>query len=137
MGGAKRLNRAANGIVRGEGAGVVVLKPLSRAQADHDPIHAVILGSAVNQDGRTNELLRPTAGRKRRSLKQAYRTAGVSPDTVQYVETHGTGTFLGDPIEAKALGTVLGSNRPAQQPCAIGSVKTNLGHLEAAAALRD
>jgi acyl transferase domain-containing protein/acyl-CoA synthetase (AMP-forming)/AMP-acid ligase II/acyl carrier protein len=131
----KAFDRAANGIVRGEGAGVVVLKPLSRAQADSDPIHAVILGSAVNQDGRTNGITAPNRWAQETLLKQAYRTAGVSPDTVQYVETHGTGTFLGDPIEAKALGTVLAANRPAQQPCAIGSVKTNLGHLEAAAGI--
>ena len=129
----KAFDARANGYVRSEGAGLVVLKPLSRALADGDPIYAVIRGSAVNQDGRSNGLMAPNPLAQEAVLSEAYRRAGVSPGRVQYVEAHGTGTFLGDPIEAKALGTVLAVDRPPEQPCALGSVKTNLGHLEAAA----
>jgi acyl transferase domain-containing protein/acyl carrier protein len=129
----KAFDARANGYVRSEGAGLVVLKPLSRALADGDPIYAVIRGSAVNQDGRSNGLMAPNPLAQEAVLREAYRRAGVSPGHVQYVEAHGTGTFLGDPIEAQALGTVLAIDRPPGQPCALGSVKTNLGHLEAAA----
>ncbi len=129
----KAFDAQANGYVRSEGAGVVVLKPLSRALADGDPIYAVIRGSAVNQDGRSNGLMAPNPLAQEAVLRAAYRRAGVSPGHVHYVEAHGTGTFLGDPIEAKALGTVLATDRPLGQPCALGSVKTNIGHLEAAA----
>ncbi len=129
----KAFDSRANGYVRSEGAGLVVLKPLSMALADGDPIYAVIRGSAVNQDGRSNGLMAPNPLAQQAVLREAYGRAGVSPDQVQYVEAHGTGTFLGDPIEAKALGTVLALDRPPEQPCALGSVKTNLGHLEAAA----
>jgi len=123
----------ANGIVRGDGAGLLVLKPLSRAVADGDRIHAVIRGSAVNSDGRSNGLMAPNGQAQERLLRAACRQAGVDPSEVQYVEAHGTGTHLGDPIEARALGAVLGTGRPPERPCAVGSVKTNLGHLEAAA----
>jgi acyl transferase domain-containing protein/acyl carrier protein len=129
----KAFDARANGYVRSEGAGLVVLKPLSRALADGDPIYAVIRGSAVNQDGRSNGLMAPNPRAQEAVLREAYGRAGVSPGHVQYVEAHGTGTFLGDPIEAKALGTVLAIDRSPEQPCALGSVKTNLGHLEAAA----
>jgi len=129
----KAFDARANGYVRSEGAGLVVLKPLPRALADGDPIYGVIRGSAVNQDGRTNGLMAPNPLAQEAVLREAYRRAGVSPGHVQYVEAHGTGTFLGDPIEAKALGTVLAIDRPSGRPCALGSVKTNLGHLEAAA----
>lgn len=129
----KAFDARANGYVRSEGAGLVVLKPLSRALADGDPIYAVIRGSAVNQDGRSNGLMAPNPLAQEAVLREAYRRAGVSPGQVQYVEAHGTGTFLGDPIEAKALGTVLAIDRLPGRPCALGSVKTNLGHLEAAA----
>ena len=91
---------------------VVVLKPLSKALADGDPIYAVIRGSAVNQDGRSNGLMAPNPLAQEAVLREAYRRAGVSPGHVQYVEAHGTGTFLGDPIEAKALGAVLAVDRP-------------------------
>jgi myxalamid-type polyketide synthase MxaE and MxaD len=131
----KAFDARANGYVRSEGAGVVVLKPLSKALADGDPIHAVIRGSAVNQDGRSNGLMAPNPLAQEAVLREAYRQAAVSPGKVQYVEAHGTGTLLGDPIEAKALGTVLGVERPPGRPCALGSVKTNLGHLEAAAGI--
>jgi acyl transferase domain-containing protein len=131
----KAFDARANGYVRSEGAGVVVLKPLSNALADGDPIYAVIRGSAVNQDGRSNGLMAPNPLAQEAVLREAYRQAAVSPGKVQYVEAHGTGTLLGDPIEAKALGTVLGVERPPGRPCALGSVKTNLGHLEAAAGI--
>ncbi|HBB35614.1 MAG TPA: short-chain dehydrogenase [Cyanobacteria bacterium UBA9273] len=129
----KAFDAKANGFVRGEGAGVVVLKPLSSAIADKDPIYALIRGSAVNQDGRTNGLTAPNREGQEAVLLEAYRQAGVSPGQVQYIEAHGTGTLLGDPIEAAALGKVLASDRAPNSPARIGSVKSNIGHLEAAA----
>ena len=122
----------ANGYVRGEGAGLVLLKPLSRALADGDRVYAVIRGSAVNQDGRSNGLTAPNPQAHAKVIRQAYRNAG-SPRRMQYVEAHGTGTALGDPIEAGAVGMVLDGVLPPGERCAIGSVKTNFGHLEAAA----
>ena len=101
---ARRSTRAADGYVRGEGAGVVVLKPLARALADGDPIYAVIRGSAVNQDGRSNGLTAPSREAQEAVLRAAYRRAGVAPGAVDYVEAHGTGTLLGDPIEADGAG---------------------------------
>jgi len=129
----KTFDAAANGYVRSEGAGLVVLKPLSRALADGDSIYAVIRGSAVNQDGRSNGLMAPNPLAQEAVLREAYRKAGVSPGDIQYVEAHGTGTLLGDPIEARALGRVLADGRAPGHLCAIGSVKTNIGHCEAAA----
>jgi amino acid adenylation domain-containing protein len=121
----------ANGFVRAEGAGVVVLKPLSRAVADGDRIYALIRGTAVNQDGRTPGMTVPDGQAQEELLREACRNAGVLPSQIRYVETHGTGTPVGDPIEAGALGRVLGVGRPANRPVIIGSVKTNVGHLEA------
>ena len=129
----KTFDAGANGYVRSEGAGLVVLKPLSRALADKDTIYAVIRGSAVNQDGRSNGLMAPNPLAQEAVLREAYRRAGVSAGDVQYVEAHGTGTLLGDPIEARALGRVLADGRTPGNFCAIGSVKTNIGHCEAAA----
>jgi phthiocerol/phenolphthiocerol synthesis type-I polyketide synthase B len=123
----------ADGFVRGEGCGVVVLKRLSDAVRDGDRLLAVVRGSAVNQDGRSNGLLAPNPAAQMALLRAAYANAGVPANEVDYVETHGTGTLLGDPIEARALGTVLGRGRPEQSPLLIGTIKTNLGHLEAAA----
>ena len=114
---------------------IVVLKPLTKAIADGDPIYAVIRGSAVNQDGRSNGLMAPNPLAQEAVLREAYRRAGVSPGDVQYVEAHGTGTLLGDPIEARPLGAVLAVDRSPGRPCALGSVKTNIGHLEAAAGI--
>jgi acyl transferase domain-containing protein/acyl-CoA synthetase (AMP-forming)/AMP-acid ligase II/acyl carrier protein len=131
----KAFDAGANGMVRGEGAGVVVLKPLDRALADGDPIYAVIRGSAVNQDGSTNGIVAPSREAQESVLRSACRSAGIRPGLVQYVEAHGTGTFLGDPIEAMALGNVLGNDRAEGETCAIGSVKSNIGHLEAAAGI--
>jgi acyl transferase domain-containing protein/acyl carrier protein len=130
----KTFDARANGYVRGEGGGLVVLKSLSAALKDGDPVQALILGSTISQDGRTNGLMAPSQEAQEAMLRQAYQTAGISPGSIQYVETHGTGTLLGDSMEAKALGKVIGKQR-AEGPCAIGSVKTNIGHLEAAAGI--
>jgi phthiocerol/phenolphthiocerol synthesis type-I polyketide synthase C len=131
----KAFDARADGYVRSEGVGVVVLKLLSAALADNDPVYAVILGSAVNNDGRTNGLTAPNRQAQEAVLREAYRQAGVSPGRVDYVEAHGTGTQLGDPIEVAALGAVLSEDRPPGITCALGSVKTNIGHLEAAAGI--
>ncbi len=131
----KAFDAQANGYVRGEGAGIVVLKPLREALEAGDSIYAVIRGSAVNQDGRTNGLTAPNRQAQEAVLRQAYTIARVSPGSVQYIEAHGTGTALGDPIEAMALGNVLAVDRFPEETCALGSVKTNIGHLEAAAGI--
>ncbi|MDT5332121.1 MAG: phthiocerol/phenolphthiocerol synthesis type-I polyketide synthase [Mycobacterium sp.] len=125
----------ADGFVRGEGCGTAVLKRLSDAIRDRDCVLAVVRGSAVNQDGRSNGLLAPNPAAQMAVLRAAYANAGVPAHEVDYVETHGTGTLLGDPIEARALGTVLGHGRPEQAPLLIGAIKSNLGHLEAAAGI--
>jgi acyl transferase domain-containing protein/acyl carrier protein len=130
----KTFDAEANGYVRGEGGGVIILKPLSSAIADGDPVLAVIAGSAMAQDGRTNGLMAPNRESQENLLVQAYSNAGISPNEVQYVEAHGTGTLLGDSMEAAAIGAIIGKDR-AKTPCAIGSVKTNIGHLEAAAGI--
>ena len=129
----RAFDASANGYVRGEGGGVVVLKPLGRAIADGDRIYCLIRGSAANNDGFSNGLTAPNPLAQAAVLRAAYANAGVDPNAVSYVETHGPGTVLGDPIEAQALGAVLGRRRAADQPLRIGSVKTNIGHLEAAA----
>ncbi|MGI5282727.1 type I polyketide synthase [Nonomuraea polychroma] len=125
----------ANGFVRGEGGAAVVLKPLQRALADGDRVYGVIRGSAVNNDGATPGLTVPSAEAQERVLRQAYERARLSPEAVQYVELHGTGTPVGDPIEAAALGAALGSARRPDAPLLVGSVKTNVGHLEGAAGI--
>jgi acyl transferase domain-containing protein/acyl-CoA synthetase (AMP-forming)/AMP-acid ligase II/thioesterase domain-containing protein/acyl carrier protein len=131
----KAFDARADGFVRGEGAGCAVLKPLARALADGDRIYAVVRGTAVNQDGRTNGLMAPSPQAQEEVLREAWNRAGASPADARYVEAHGTGTLLGDPIEARALGRVLAPGRPPGSRCAVGSVKTNLGHLEAAAGM--
>ncbi|MQS13782.1 SDR family NAD(P)-dependent oxidoreductase [Streptomyces kaniharaensis] len=123
----------ANGFVRGEGAGVVVLKRLADALADGDPVYCVLLGGAVNHDGDGQALTVPDGDAQQALLRQAYDRAGVDPGQVAYVELHGTGTKVGDPVEASALGSVLGTARDAERPLLVGSVKTNIGHLEPAA----
>ncbi|MFF5189616.1 SDR family NAD(P)-dependent oxidoreductase [Streptomyces sp. NPDC000345] len=123
----------ANGYVRGEGGALVLLKPLARALADGDRIHCVIRGSATNNDGGGDGLTAPLREAQEEVLRLAYRQAAVHPADVQYVELHGTGTRLGDPIEAAALGTVVGGARTDGTPLLVGSVKTNIGHLEGAA----
>ncbi len=129
------FDASADGFVRGEGCGVAVLKRLSDAVRDGDRLLAVVRGSAINQDGRSNGLLAPNPAAQMAVLRAAYANAGIQPQEVDYVETHGTGTLLGDPIEARALGTVLGRGRPAESPLLLGAVKSNLGHLEAAAGI--
>ncbi|MBL1103923.1 SDR family NAD(P)-dependent oxidoreductase [Streptomyces sp. 5-8] len=123
----------ANGYVRGEGAGLVVLKPLSRALADRDRIYCVIDGTAMNNDGASEGLTVPNARAQEEVLRAAYERAGVDPAEVSYVELHGTGTKKGDPLESAALGAVFGPGREPDAPLLVGSVKTNIGHLEAAA----
>ncbi|QKG20163.1 type I polyketide synthase [Actinomadura verrucosospora] len=128
----------ANGYVRGEGGAVVVLKPLARALADDDRIYCVIRGSAVNNDGAGEGLTVPAQAGQEEAIRLACRQAAVDPGDVQYVELHGTGTRAGDPVEAAALGSVLGTPagpQGASRPLAVGSVKTNIGHLEGAAGI--
>ncbi len=125
----------ANGYVRGEGAGVVILKPLSHALSDGDPIYGVIRGSAVNSDGSSDGLAAPDQQAQEDVLRLAYRQAGIKETDVQYVELHGTGTSLGDRIEAAALGAVLGVGREGEGRLLVGSAKTNIGHLEGAAGI--
>ena len=126
----------ASGYVRSEGVGLVLLKPLSQALSDGDRIYALIRGSAVNNDGQGSGLLvSPSPAAQAAMLRQAYRVAGVDPERVGYVEAHGTGTRVGDPVELTALGEVLGHDRAPGQPCRVGSVKTNIGHAEAASGI--
>ncbi|MEV7076683.1 type I polyketide synthase [Streptomyces sp. NPDC093990] len=125
----------ADGIGRGEGCAAVLLKRLSDAERDGDRVLAVIRATAVNSDGRSNGLLAPNPAAQQALLATAYTRAGLAPAQVDHVEAHGTGTPLGDPIEAGALGAVLGAGRDPDQPLLLGSVKSNLGHLEAAAGI--
>ncbi|HWE91494.1 MAG TPA: SDR family NAD(P)-dependent oxidoreductase, partial [Pseudonocardiaceae bacterium] len=125
----------ANGYVRGEGGGAVVLKPLPTALADGDPVYCVIRGGAISNDGGTDGLTVPGRAGQEDALRRAYQQAGVDPADVGYVELHGTGTKAGDPVEAAALGAVLGAARPAGAPLPVGSAKTNVGHLEGAAGI--
>jgi acyl transferase domain-containing protein/acyl carrier protein len=131
----KAFDARADGYVRSEGAGVIVLKPLAQALADRDPIYAVIRGTAANNDGKCDLFMMPSVDGQQAVLRQAYADAGIAPSTVQYVEAHGTGTSAGDPVELRALGGVLGQGRPTDQPLYVGSVKTNIGHTEGAAGL--
>lgn len=129
----KSFDANADGYGRGEGGGVVVLKRLSDAQRDGDRVLAVIRGSAVHQDGKTNGIMAPSGEAQAHLMRRAYQSASVDPATVGYVEAHGTGTRVGDPLEAAAMTSVFGPGRPAERPCLIGSVKPNVGHLEAGA----
>ncbi|MFI1358050.1 SDR family NAD(P)-dependent oxidoreductase [Streptomyces sp. NPDC020898] len=125
----------ANGYVRGEGGACIVLKPLDRALADGDRIQCVVRGSAMNNDGGGSTLTTPHRAAQEAVLRSAYERAGVGPDQVSYVELHGTGTPVGDPVEAAALGAVLGTAPDRSTPLSVGSAKTNIGHLEAAAGI--
>ncbi|WP_299411722.1 type I polyketide synthase [Acaryochloris sp. IP29b_bin.148] len=129
----KTFDDQADGYVRGEGCGLVVLKRLTDAQQAGDRILAIIKGSAVNQDGHSNGITAPNGLAQQAVIQQALRQGKVEPEQIQYVETHGTGTPLGDPIEVAALHSVLQGQR--SQPCWLGSVKTNVGHLESAAGI--
>ncbi len=126
------FDAAANGYVRGEGAGVLLLKPLRAALDAGDPIYAIIRATAINQDGHTVGMSVPSAAAQQTMIQEALLKAGIAARDVQYVEAHGTGTPIGDPIEARALGSVMSQGRGENEWCAIGSVKTNIGHLEAA-----
>ena len=129
------FDKRANGYVRGEGAGVVYLKPLSQALEDKDPIYAVIRAARVNQDGHTSSMTVPGVESQSEMLRLAYNDAGIPARQVVYVEAHGTGTSVGDPIETTALGNVLSLGRPDGESCLIGSVKPNIGHLESASGI--
>ncbi|MGW0750881.1 SDR family NAD(P)-dependent oxidoreductase [Streptomyces sp. NPDC002587] len=131
----KPFDAGADGITRGEGCGVVVLKRLADARRDGDRVLAVIRGTAVNQDGRSAGLMAPNPAAQEALLRDALRDARIDAADVDYVEAHGTGTLLGDPIEATALGAVVGRGREPDRPLLIGSVKSNLGHLEGAAGI--
>ncbi len=131
----KTFDASADGYVRGEGCGLVVLKRLSDAHRDGDPILAVVAGSAVNQDGRSNGLSAPNGLAQQQVVLQALQDARVKPADIDYVEAHGTGTALGDPIEVQALGAVLSDERSPERPVLLGSAKTNIGHLESAAGI--
>ncbi|GIV95383.1 MAG: hypothetical protein KatS3mg057_0040 [Herpetosiphonaceae bacterium] len=131
----KAFNHRADGFVSGEGVGVVVIKSLERALTDGDVIHAVIKGSAVNHNGRTNGLTAPHPRHQAEVIRLAHTEAGWDPATVGYIEAHGTGTALGDPIEVEGLSQVFAPRQVDIPPCYLGSVKTNIGHLEAAAGM--
>lgn len=131
----RAFDARANGFVRGEGVGVILLRPLRDALACGDRIYATIIGTGTNQDGRTRGLTLPSRESQAALLRSTCRRAGVSPRDVVYVEAHGTGTAVGDPVEAAALGEVLGSGRNPGEELLVGSIKTNIGHLEAAAGI--
>ena len=126
------FDAAADGYVRSEGGGIFVLKDYEQALADGDPILAVVAGTNVNSDGKKTGLTVPSNLAQASLLTEAYAKAGISPNDISYLEAHGTGTPVGDPIEANALATALGKFRPKDKPLLIGSIKSNLGHLEAA-----
>ncbi|MFM8332696.1 MAG: SDR family NAD(P)-dependent oxidoreductase [Candidatus Methylumidiphilus sp.] len=131
----KTFDASANGYGRGEGCGVVALKRLSDAQAQGDRILGVIRGSAVNQDGKSNGLTAPNGLAQEKVIREALARAGLAPGDIGYIEVHGTGTSLGDPIEVEAIGRVMQGRRPAEDPVILSTVKTNIGHLEAAAGI--
>ena len=138
----KTFDKQANGYVRGEGAGALLLKPLARALADGDPIHGLVRGSAVNHGGHANSLTAPNAPAQADVIERALLQADVDPATIGYIEAHGTGTALGDPIEINGLKQAFaslyqrrGQSMPQRPHCLVGSVKTNIGHLEAAAGI--
>lgn len=130
----KAFSAQADGFARAEGCGVVVLKRLEDAKRDHDSVYAIVRGSAVNQDGRSSGLTVPNGPAQQKVIRAALRDANVNPEDIDYLEAHGTGTALGDPIEAGALTAVFGAS-PRNAPLAVGSVKTNIGHMEAAAGI--
>ncbi len=126
------FDAAGDGYVRSEGGGIFVLKDYDQALIDGDPIVAVVVASAVNTDGRKSGLTVPSPQAQAALLEETYAQAGIDPAAIDYLEAHGTGTAVGDPIETLAIGNALGKRRPAGQPLPIGSVKSNLGHLETA-----
>ncbi|MDB9520561.1 polyketide synthase, partial [Dolichospermum circinale CS-1225] len=131
----KTFDAKADGYVRGEGIGVVVLKRLSQAKADCNRIYAVIRGSGVNHNGSGNGLTAPNMQAQIDLLQKVYQQADIDPSSINYIEAHGTATLIGDALEMKALGTVVGKNRTPDHPCRVGCVKTNIGHTEAASGI--
>ncbi len=131
----RSFDAAGKGYVRGEGAGIALLKPVKKAIEDNDPIYALILSTTSNQDGQTLAMPVPNGESQKALFLEGCKNAGISAHQIQYMEAHGTGTPIGDPIEANALGAVLAEDRPAEDNCFIGSVKTNIGHLESASGI--
>jgi len=131
----KTFDNSANGYIRSEGCGMIVLRPLSRALQDGNRIYATIIGSAVNQDGKTNGISMPNPRAQVAVMHAAYKDAEIDPSMVDYVEAHGTGTAAGDPIEAQSIGKVIGKCQNRKGVCYVGSVKTNIGHLEPASGI--
>ncbi|PZV23418.1 MAG: hypothetical protein DCF12_19045 [Snowella sp.] len=131
----KTFDAKADGYVRGEGIGVVILKFLSQAQADGDRIYAVIRGSGVNHNGSGNGLTAPNMQAQIDLLQKVYQQADIDPSSINYIEAHGTATLIGDALEMKALGAVVGKNRTPDNPCRVGCVKTNIGHTEGASGI--
>jgi acyl transferase domain-containing protein/NADPH:quinone reductase-like Zn-dependent oxidoreductase/NAD(P)-dependent dehydrogenase (short-subunit alcohol dehydrogenase family)/acyl carrier protein len=129
------FDAGADGYVRSEGGGVVLLKPLARALADGNRILAVVAGTGVNSDGRKPGLTVPSHEAQAELLREVYGRAGIAPEDIDYFEAHGTGTAVGDPLEARAIGEAIGRHRPPENPLPIGSIKGNIGHLEAAAGM--
>src|SRR5437667_2871168 len=129
----KTFDASANGFVPGEGVGALVLKRLADAEADHDQIYGVIIGSGINQDGATNGITAPSVKGQIELVREIYEKYRIDPASISYEEMNGTGTQLGDPIELEALSTVFQEKTQRKQYCAIGSVKTNIGHTLAAA----
>ena len=131
----KTFDAKADGYVRSEGCGAVILKRLSDAVRDRDHILAVIRGSAVNQDGRTAGIAAPNASAQQAVMREALEKAKLAPSDLTYFEAHGTGTSIGDPIELEAVKSVLGKSAPGAPPCLVGSVKANIGHSENASGM--
>ena len=129
------FDHRANGYARGEGFGVVVIKPLTQALRDNDPIRAVIRATGSNQDGRTAGITQPSGDAQERLIRETYEQYGLDRRLTRYFEAHGTGTQIGDPIEAKAIATAFMDGRPSHEPLYVGAVKTNIGHLEGASGI--
>jgi 3-oxoacyl-(acyl-carrier-protein) synthase/surfactin synthase thioesterase subunit len=131
----KTFDESANGYVPGEGVGVIVLQRLDDSRRRGSKVYAVVAGSAVNQDGKSNGLTAPNGLAQERVIASAFSRAKLDPSRAHYIETHGTGTFLGDPVEIEALGNIINAGRDPQRPCILGCLKTNIGHLEPAAGI--
>ena len=132
----KAFDANADGFVRAEGAGAILLKPLSEALASNDRIYAVIRGSGVSADGRDGgHMMAPGQSGQVQAMRDAYRNSGISPSEVDFVEAHGTGTFIGDPVEASSLGEVMSEGRSPDNPLRISSIKGNIGHAESASGI--
>src|SRR5262249_40749591 len=131
----RSFDAAADGYVRSEGGGVVVLKALAAAERDGDRIHGVIVASGTNSDGHTTGLSMPNQAAQEQLLRAVYGRSGIASASVAYVEAHGTGTPAGDPIECSAIGRVMGAPRRDGEVCLIGSIKSNIGHCESAAGM--